>query len=277
MRVKWHPRVMNELLRARDYYNKCRPGLGESFLDDFDDRIAAIETAPQQWAKVSGEVRRVLMLLSATRKLFDKLPLDANGLLQPNPHTRWLHDAPPLSANPLGGWQGNLVTLQRRNCVMLLHEATRFPLFLPALGKQDFAAFNYRFVDALMNTLLKCGAEDRHLDAAQQYLRPLQVTAHCNRSAQGTLNQMKFDLDALIWQHDINIAEQTGYRIGAWMAERPTLIKGKDVIWPRDAFLRLLASLADGEMIAATGTPTDIGLRELPDNVVSLQDYRSRS
>ena len=61
MRVQWHPRILNELLRARGHYNGCRPGLGDSFVDEFDQRIAAISEAPLQWAKVSGDVRRVLM------------------------------------------------------------------------------------------------------------------------------------------------------------------------------------------------------------------------
>lgn len=217
------------------------------------------------------------MQLSATRKLFDKLPVDAKGQFAPTPRSQWLYEAPPLEHNPLGGWQGNLVTLQRRNCVMLLHEATRFPLFLPALAKPDFVEFNDRFVDALMNTLLKSGAKDLHMDAAHRYLRPLQVVAQCNRSAQGTLNQIKLDLEHVVLREDVHIAEITGYRVGAWLADRPTVLKGRQVIWPRDAFLEMLARLAAGGTPPTTAAQEENGEGTLPDNVVSLQTFRNRS
>lgn len=216
------------------------------------------------------------MQLSATRKLFDKLPVGGDGQLAPTLRSQWLYDAPPLEHNPLGGWQGNLVTLQRRNCVMLIHEATRFPLFLPALTKPDFVEFNDRFVDALMNTLLKCGAEDRHMHAAHHYLRPLQVVAQCNRSAQGTLNNMKLDLEYAVLGEDVNVAEITGYRVGAWLADRPTFVKQRQAIWPREAFLELLTTLTADGTPAAPVSNVEEEVRELPDNVVSLQAFRKR-
>ena len=217
------------------------------------------------------------MQLSATRKLFDKLPVGSDSQLAPTLRSQWLYDAPPLEHNPLGGWQGNLITLQRRNCVMLIHEATRFPLFLPALTKPDFVEFNDRFVDALMNTLLKCGAEDRHMDAAHRYLRPLQVLAQVNRSAQGTLNSMKLDIEYAVLSEDVNVAEITGYRVGAWLADRPTFVKRRHAIWPRDAFLELLATLAAGGTPPVPASPVADATNKLPPNVVSLHDFRKRS
>ena len=123
-----------------------------------------------------------MIRLHATRKLFERLPLDEQGQLAPTPRSAWLFEAETIETNPLSGWHGNLLTYQRRNCVLLVHDATRFPLFLPALTKPDFAELNDRFVDALMNTLLKCGADQDQLDAAHRHLRPLQVDTQCNRS-----------------------------------------------------------------------------------------------
>lgn len=61
MRIEWHPRILSELVRTRDYYNDCMPGLGEDFLAEFDHRVAAISAAPLLWAAVTGDVRRALM------------------------------------------------------------------------------------------------------------------------------------------------------------------------------------------------------------------------
>ena len=82
--------------------------------------------------------------LHTTRKLFERLPLTDQGQLAPTPRSQWLYDRPALDINPLSGWHGHLITLQRRNCLLLVHDATRFPLFLPALTKPDLAELNDR-------------------------------------------------------------------------------------------------------------------------------------
>jgi hypothetical protein len=182
--------------------------------------------------------------LYATRKLFERLPVDDCGQFAATPRSGWLYEQPALDINPLSGWHGNLVTLQRRQCVLLVHDATRFPLVLPALTKPDFAELNDRFVDALMNTLLKCGAEQLQLDTAHRCLRPLQADTQCNRSAQATLHRMKDELEHLLAYDNLDIAEQTGYRLGVWLADTPRTVKGRGWLWPQKKMLALLASLA---------------------------------
>ncbi len=185
--------------------------------------------------------------LHATRKLFDRLPLNDSGDLAATPRSQWLFERPVLGANPLSGWHGNLVTLQRRNCVLLVHDATRFPLVIPALTKPDFAELNDRFADTLMNTLLKIDADDAQMNAAEQHLRPLQVDTRCNRSEQGTLNQMKFEVECFLDRDGVNIADMTGYRLGAWLADMLRSIKGAPYIRPSKEMLSLLTGLASNK------------------------------
>lgn len=184
------------------------------------------------------------MQLHATRQLFAKLPLDKQGLLATTPLSQWLFDQPCLQINPLSGWHGKLMTLQRRNCLLLVHDATRFPVFMPCLTKPDFAELNDRFIDALMNTLLKCGANEVQLDAMRQCLRPLQVDSQCNRSVQGTLNQMAQAVEHALWYDNQNVADLTGYSMGAWLADRPCSVKDKGMVWPQKEMLALLSRLA---------------------------------
>lgn len=186
-----------------------------------------------------------MLKLHATRKLFEKLTLTSDGTLPVTPTSAWLHEKPALDINPLSGWHGHLVTLQRRNCVLMTHDSTRFPLVLPALTKPDFIELNYRFVDAFLNTLLKCGATEIHLEAADKYLRPLQVDTECSRSVQGTLNRMKDEFEHQLYYDRLNIAEMTGYNAGAWLADTPRTVKGqKNALWPKEAMLTLLERLA---------------------------------
>ncbi|PUA30220.1 MAG: hypothetical protein B0W54_06825 [Cellvibrio sp. 79] len=186
-----------------------------------------------------------MIQLHATRKLFEVLPLNAQGQLAATPRSQWLFERTSPDFNPLSGWHGHLVTLQRRNCVFFIHNTTRFSLVLPALTKPDFAELNDHFVDSFMNTLLKCGAEDNHMTAAHTYLRPLQFNTQCNRSVQGTLNRAKGDVEHSLWYNQTKIAELSGYRLGAWLADRPCTVNGKTVIWPQKEMLMLLSQLAN--------------------------------
>jgi len=185
--------------------------------------------------------------LQATHKLYERLPLTSDGQFNVTPRTEWIYKQPLLDINPLSHWHGNLVTLQRRNCVLLVHDETRFPLVLPALTKPDFVELNDRFDDALMNTLLKFGAEGSHMETAHRYLRPLQVDTQCSRSVQGTLNRMKEEFDHLLHYDQLNVAEITGYNAGAWLAESPRTVKGRGYLWPHKEMMGLLSRLASRE------------------------------
>lgn len=188
-----------------------------------------------------------MIQIHATRKLFEKLPLTSTGQFAVTPATQWLFEQTALDTNPLSGWHGNLISLQRRNTLLLVHDATRFPLVLPALTKPDWQELNDRFADALMNTLLKCGATEAQMEAAQQALRPLQVDTDCSRSVQGTLNRMKGDIEHLLWYDQANIAELSGYRLGAWLADRPCNVKDRGCVWPQKEMLALLSRMANAD------------------------------
>ena len=101
-----------------------------------------------------------MITLHATRKLFAKLPLNGEGQLPVTGWTEWLYEQPALHINPLSDWHGKLVTMQHRNCMLLRHNATRFPLAFFALTKPDFAELNDCFVDVLMTAMMKCEASD---------------------------------------------------------------------------------------------------------------------
>ena len=180
-----------------------------------------------------------MIRLHCTQKLFAKLPVNANGRL-PNTKGR------PLAANdagdsPLSGWHANLLTLQRRNCVLFVHGTTRFPVLLTCLTKPDFAELDYWFQDGLMNTLLKGGANQAQLDAAARSLAPLQCDTLRDRSVQGTLNQMKQDVEHMLWYDRLPIENLGPYSTGVWLAERPCGVRGgKDYVWPMKAMLALL-------------------------------------
>ncbi|WP_052237845.1 DUF6933 domain-containing protein [Pectobacterium carotovorum] len=185
-----------------------------------------------------------MIQLHATHKLFSRLPLNDSSQLAVTPRSQWLFTQPTVDINPLSNWHGNLITLQRRNCVLLVHDATRFPLVLLALIKKDFTELNDHFTDSFINTLLKGGAEEDQLNAAQHYLRPLQVDTQCSRSVQGTLNQMKGDIEHAVWFDNLKVAELSGYSLSQLLADRPCSVKDRGYLWPQKEMLSLLSQLA---------------------------------
>src|SRR5690606_2601491 len=61
MRIRLHPRIKHDLAQAIDHYNNCAPGLGEDFLAEFVQRVAAISDAPLLWSAGSSDIRRALL------------------------------------------------------------------------------------------------------------------------------------------------------------------------------------------------------------------------
>jgi len=180
-----------------------------------------------------------MIKIHATKKLLSKLPVDGDGFLPEDKNQHALQKSPTES--PLSSWHANLIILQRRNCILLVHDTTRFPLFIPCLTKPDFANLNWHFQDSLMNTLLKIGANQQQLDASAAHLSQLQFDSTCDRSVQGTMNQMKGDIENMLWYDNANVTELSGYRTGVWLSDRPCTVKGqKECIWPQKTMLALL-------------------------------------
>lgn len=135
--------------------------------------------------------------------------------------------------------------------MLLVHNQARFPMFMIGLTKKDFAALDYHFADCLMNALLKVGANEAQMQAAQKLLAPVSINKSNDRSVQGTLNQMAGDIEHMLWFNNAQIMNCSSYKIAAWLADRPCSVKSsrkgaaksaKDCIWPIDAMLKLLSS-----------------------------------
>jgi hypothetical protein len=69
--------------------------------------------------------------------------------------------------SPLGGWHGHLFTLDRRQCVMFCHDATRYALLMPGLQKVHFAELGSKLFSPLyMATLAALGCTPAQLSKA---------------------------------------------------------------------------------------------------------------
>lgn len=206
-----------------------------------------------------------MIKIHATKKLLSKLPVNEMGCLPVDKNT--VHFQSELSENPLNEWHANLIVLQRRNCILMVHDKTRFALFMPCLTKLDFANLDWLFQDTFMNTLSKLGANQHQLNSASACLNQLCFDTLCDRSVQGTMNQMKGDVESMLSYDNVGVADVSSYRTGVWLSDRPCTVKGiKECVWPQKAMLSLLDDLST----------VDYKGNEPSQNVINLCDFSRR-
>lgn len=174
------------------------------------------------------------MILHCTKKLYTKLPANTTA---PAPtsiglQAKWLN------------WHANLITIQRRQCVIAVHDATRYAVFIPCLTKPDFAKLQWHFEDVFINSLLKSGLPHELVETATQHMAALQFDTECNRSVQGTMNQIAQDIDYGLGYTNTAVSDISPYRYSAELSHRPCTIKGlKDYQWPDKVMAELLSNL----------------------------------
>lgn len=183
-----------------------------------------------------------MIKIHCTKKLIDALTIDEAGGLKPKIRPQMAEKLPQSGITPLNHWHGHHFSIQRSPCVFLVHDATRFSLFIPNIKKADLCNLDYYFQDAVMNTIMKLGADERLMDKAYSLIHRLQFDTEVNRSVQGSMNQM---IQELKWHlHGVEVRDLLGYRQNVWFSERPCTVKGlKDAIWPGKEFVALLNRL----------------------------------
>src|SRR5690606_24151424 len=122
-----------------------------------------------------------MIKIHAIKKLLTILPVNKQGFLPldkraPTASSKDFEDKECM----LSGWHANLIILQRRNCILFVHDTTRFPVFIPCLTKPDIAKLDWHFQYVFMNTLLKIGANDAMMNRAADLLQPLCFDSDCN-------------------------------------------------------------------------------------------------
>ncbi|MBI1397817.1 MAG: hypothetical protein GC151_17735 [Betaproteobacteria bacterium] len=168
------------------------------------------------------------MILHCSRKLAAKLT--------------GVSPTPLEETSPLGSWHGHLFTMDRRQCVMFCHDATRFTLFLPGLRKEQFADlggpwFRLLFVD----TLVASGCPVAQIRKAELALGPMRFDTATDRSVQGSLRIAKFDLEAWLYEEP-NVMDLDLLEVCLWLNKRPVTIRGK-FLFPATAMQERLAVL----------------------------------
>lgn len=168
------------------------------------------------------------MIIHCSKKLAAKLPSVSSSPLE--------------ETSPLGSWHGHLFTFDRRQCVMFVHDATRYALFLSGLRKNDFALLGERgFRPLYLATLAAFGCNDAQIKKVELALGPIRFDTATDRSVQGSLRVAKLDLEARVYQAS-NVMDLDPLAVSCELSDRPATVYGK-WLWPKKAMLEAVAAL----------------------------------
>jgi len=168
------------------------------------------------------------MIIHCSKKLAAKLADVSPGPLE--------------ETSPLGSWHAHLFTVDRRQCVMFCHDATRYTLFLPGLRKEHFAELGSAWFRQLYTaTLAAFGSPSAQIKKAELATGPIRYDTTTDRSVQGSLRIARQDLEAWIMRVP-NVMDLDPIAVSCELSHRPATIYGK-LVWPDVAMLEAVARL----------------------------------
>lgn len=117
--------------------------------------------------------------------------------------------------SPVASWHCNLLTIERRKCVLFTHDLTLFSLFVPGLKRPDFEQISHIFGETLFRSLRLLDLEQDQIERMLDWSRVITLTKTNNRSVLGSMNEMAFILKYAIQMADglpaANVDELTTY------------------------------------------------------------------
>lgn len=125
---------------------------------------------------------------------------------------------------------------------MLVHDATRFALFLSGLRKGDIAVLGERWFRPLyLGTLAALEHPEALIKKAELALGPVRYDAVTDRSVLGSLRIARQDLEARVYKVP-NVMDLDPVVLSRDLNRRPVTIHGKS-LWPDRAMRERVAAL----------------------------------
>ena len=174
------------------------------------------------------------MILHCTQKLATRIPSTID-LPDPEPE----RDG---QSGPLNSWHAHLLTLDRRQCVLFCHDATRYVLFLPGLRAPQLADLGRWHRDLFLATLATQGLRDNRLARVELVLGPLCVDRQTDRSVLGSLRVAAQDLKLGALDRTTNVMELEPITTSRWLNERPCRVYNR-LVWPEQAMQEIVEQL----------------------------------
>ena len=189
------------------------------------------------------------MQVHCSKRLIEKLP-DNEGLNLAESSVELTEQLPPnvvlfpgtrlkqkqVDIQDLGTWHANLSLIQNKQCIVFVHDITRFSLVIPCILKDDFFDLDSLFIEVFINTLLKLNYPFSIINKASKLLSPMKFDNQCDQSVMGSIRFVTERIEHLVVLDNIKIGELSPCSTSAWLNEMPCSVKGrKEPVWPIQA------------------------------------------
>lgn len=120
-----------------------------------------------------------MQLIRCTKKLQKELGLKNDALIQQEP-------TPTL----LGSWHANLITIDRRKCVLFVNDKTLFNFLIPDVSREQIRRLDTLFRDFLQCILAEEGFDKTTTDKILQEYAEIGFANTNNKSVLGSMNDL---------------------------------------------------------------------------------------
>jgi hypothetical protein len=142
---------------------------------------------------------------------------------------------------PLESWHANLYAIDRRQCLLLCHDATRYCLFLPGLRATHLKALGRWHRELFLASLATAGVEGAVLKKVEFAFGASRFDTATDRSVLGSMIIARQDLDGLLIRVG-NVLDLDPVLASRHLNERPAMA-GRVLHWPEREMLECVARL----------------------------------
>ena len=174
------------------------------------------------------------MILHCTQKLATRIPSTTDL-----PDSGVAHEG---QSGPLSSWHGHLLTLDRRQCVLFCHDATRYVLFMPGLRAPQLVELGRWHRELFLAVLQAQGLAHHHIACAGLTLGPLQIDRNTDRSVLASMNRVAGDLQFGLLRETANVMELDPIKTSLWLNDRPCRVYNR-LVWPEQAMREIVEAL----------------------------------
>ena len=121
-----------------------------------------------------------MTILKCTKKLLGELKVKPDDI--------------EAQSQGISNWHANLISVDRRKCILFTHDTTLFSIFSPGLKKPDFQRIKDIFGQALFKSLVNESFPQAHIELFLDDIRNIQFAKTNNRSVLGSMTDLSFQI-----------------------------------------------------------------------------------
>jgi hypothetical protein len=118
-----------------------------------------------------------MLTIQCTKKLINELKID-------------ISKEEPFQSDPLYSWHSHLFLFNRKKCVIVMNNLTRYNFILTGLKRTEFKKYDQIVASAIAENLLVEGASQDTVDTYMQHCSPAIYQTTSDRSIIGQMNEM---------------------------------------------------------------------------------------